>query len=231
MRRNIVVPRTAMKAAAIALAGGLAVCGCSTTQLGAAAVTGTSRITVSTLTTEVASLNTAYAADKAKRISPQRPVGQEVQQVLSWLILFQVYDQMAARQHISVTVADAQHAETLYRGQARQSNVSLDQYWSAGGALPPDLLPDLYRAGAIESALITKLSGGKPATSNAEQTVIQQEFSHQQCLAAKSLGITVNPQYGEYDYNRYSVVPAPSSLAADPTPSPSPSSVRLSPPC
>jgi hypothetical protein len=231
MRRNVVVPRTSMKVAAVALAGGLAVCACSTTQLGAAAITGSGRISAATLTSQVTSLNTAYTADKAKGIKPQRPVGQETQQVLSWLILFRVYDEMAAQHHIGVTRKQIQQAQALYTSQAEQSNVSLIQYWSAGAALPPDLLPDLYRAGAIETRLTTRLNGGKPVSSAAQQTAVQPKFSQQQCLAAKSLGITVNPQYGEYNYNGYAVVPAPSTLAANPIPSPAPTAVRRTPAC
>ena len=231
MRRNVVVPRTSMKVAAVALAGGLAVCACSTTQLGAAATTASSRISASTLTAQVANLKAAYATDKAKHVSPQRPVSQETQQVLSWLILFRLYDEMAAQHHIGVTRKQIQQAQALYTSQAMQSGVNLDVYWSAGAALPPDLLPDLYRAGAIQTRLTTRLNGGKPVTSTAEHAAIQPEFSRQQCLAAKNLDITVNPQYGEYNYNGYAVVPAPSTLAADPRPSQSASAVRRAPAC
>jgi hypothetical protein len=225
MRRNVVVlrtsmkPRSAVKAVAAALAGGLAVCACASTQLGAAAVTSSSRITVSTLTSQVASLNAAYAADKKKKIQPQRPVAQETQQVL-------------ARQHqISVSQRQIQAARAQYAAQAKQSNVTLEQYWSAGGALPPSLLPEIEQAGAIENALAAKLNGGALPTTTAQQQAVQQQLSHQQCLAAKNLDINVNPQYGAFDYTGFSVVAAPSTLAADPTPSPSASALRRTPPC
>ena len=236
MRTNVVLrrsmrPRAALKAAALALAGGLAVGACGTTQLGAAAVTSSSRITVSTLTSRVSDLNSAYAADKKKKIQPQRPVAQESQQVLTWLILFQVYDQMARQHNISVTPHQIQAARDQYAAQAKQSNVTLEQYWSAGGALPPSLLPELERAGAIQTALVTQLNGGTLPTTSAQQQAVSKQLSHQQCLAAKSLGINVNPQYGVYDYTGFSVVVVPSTLAADPTPSPKPSSVRRTPPC
>jgi hypothetical protein len=236
MRTNVVLrrsmrPGAALRAAALVLAGGLAVGACSTTQLGAAAVTGNNRITVSTLTSQVSNLNSAYAADKKKKIQPQRPVAQEIQQVLTWLILFQVYDEMARQHHISVTPHQIQAARDQYAAQAKQSNVTLEQYWSAGGALPPSLLPELEQAGAIQTALVTQLNGGTPPTTSAAQQAVAKQLSHQQCLAAKSLGINVNPQYGVYDYTGFSVVAVPSTLAADPTPSPKPSSVRRTPPC
>jgi hypothetical protein len=233
MRREGVVPRTSMKVAAVALAGGLSVCACSTTQMGAAAITGSSRITATSLTSQVANLNSAYAADKAKGVKPQRPVGQETQQVLTWLILFRVYDKMAAQHGISVTPEQEEAAQQTYAAEAKQSNVSPVEYWSAGAALPPDLLPELYQAAAIQEVLVTRLAGGKTPTTSAAQSAVDAQLNHQQCLAAKGLGITVNPQFGEYDYTGYSVVTAPSTLAANPAPSPSPSATpaRLTPPC
>ena len=223
--------RTTVKAVAVALAGGLAVTACSTNQLGAAAITGNSRISASNLSSQVANLDAAYATDKAQGISPQRPVDQKTQQVLGWLILFRVYDEMAAQHNISVTQAQAEQALGDYAKQAKQSNVTLQEYWSAGAALPPDLLPELGRAGAIETAMTDQLNGGKAPTTSAQDSAVQAGLSRQLCLAAKGLGINVNPQYGEYNYAGLTVVPAPSTLAADPTPSPAPSGVKLSPPC
>jgi hypothetical protein len=236
MRTNVVLrrtmrPRTVLKAAALALAGGLAVSACASTQLGAAAVTSSQRITVSTLTRQVANLNTAYAADREKKIQPQRPVAQETQQVLTWLLLFQVYDEMASQHGISVTPEQIQAAKTQYESQAKQSNVTLAQYWSAGGALPPSLLPDIERAGAIQTALVYRFNGGKAPATTAQQQAVQKQLNHQQCLAARNLDIKVNPQYGVYDYSGFSVALVPSTLAADPTPAPKPSAVRQTPPC
>jgi hypothetical protein len=229
--RPRVTARTAAKAAAIVLAGGLAVTACSTNQLGAAAITGNSRISASNLDTQVANLDAAYATDKAKGVSPQRPVGQKTQQVLGWLILFRVYDEMATQHHISVTQEQTDASLSDYAKQAKQSNVTLQEYWSAGAALPPDLLPELGRAGAIETAMTARLNGGKAPTTSAQDSAVQSKLSRQLCLAAKGLGINVNPQYGEYNYAALTVVPAPATLAADPTPSPTTSGVKLSPPC
>jgi hypothetical protein len=230
MRRNIVVLRTSMKVAAALLAGGLALSACGTVQQGAAAITGNSRISSSTLTSEVANLSSAYMTDKAKGIKPQRPTGQEPQQVLTWLILFRVYDKMAAQQGISVTNTQAQQALNAYAAQASQNNLTLAQYFSAGAALPPDLLPELGQAAAIQNVLVDRITGGKPPATASGQAAVSSQLGRFQCLAAKNLGITVNPQYGEYDYRGFSVVPAPPTLAADPTPAPTPSAL-LAPPC
>ena len=220
-------------AAAVAV-GGLAVSACGTLQLGAAAITGNNRISSASLTNEVANLNAAYKADKAKGIKPQRPVGQEAQQVLTWLVLFNIYDKIAAQHGIYVT--PAQVSNQLYgphglKSQAAQSRVTLDEYVSAGGALPPDLEPQLGRYFAILSELEGRINGGKPPASAAEQTKVQTAVAHDQCLASKDLGVTVNPQYGVWDYHTYSVVQAPSTLAAAPSPSQSTSPVLTKAPC
>jgi hypothetical protein len=231
MRRNIVVLRTSMKVAAAVLAGGVAVSACGTIQLGAAAITGNSRISTSTLTSQVANLSSAYEADQAKGIKPQRPTAQKTQQVLTWLILFRVYDTMAAQQGISVTGRESQQALQPYATQAAQSHVTLQQFFSAGAALPPDLLPDFGQAAAIQTALVNRITGGTPPTTSSGQAAVSSQLGRDQCLAAKSLRINVNPQYGEFNYNGYMVVPAPPTLAADPIPSPSASPALLLPPC
>jgi len=230
VRRNVVVPRTSIKLAAAVVAVGLAVSACGSLRWGAAAITGNDRITTGTLTAQVANLNSAYSADKAKGVKPQRPQSQEAQQVLTWLILFDVYNKMAAQHGITVSLADQQKARAAYQAEAKSNNLSVDEYWSAGGALPPDLLPQLYQAAAIEGALADKIDGGKTPKTTAGQNAVDSKISHYQCLAAKNLGITVNPQYGVYDYSGFDVVLVPPTLAADPTPSSTPA-VRQTPPC
>lgn len=230
MRRNIVVLRTSVKLAAAVLAGGIALSACGTVQMGAAAITGSSRISSSSLSTQVADLNSAYSTDKKKGVTPQRPTSQETQQVLSWLILFQVYDHLAALHGISVTSNQSQQALQAYAAQAKQDGLSQAEYWSAGAALPPDLLSQLGQTLAIRNSLVSKLTGGVTPTTSASQDAVTSKVNHDQCLAAKSLGIKVNPQFGEFDYTSFMVVLAPSTLAADPTPSPAPSA-KLTPPC
>jgi peptidyl-prolyl cis-trans isomerase SurA len=227
------LPRKAVLLTAAAAAACVAVSACSTTQMGAAAITGNSRITSTTLTNEVANLNAAYKADKAKGISPQRPVGQEAQQVLTWLLTFRIYDKLAMQHRIYPTQAqvnDQLYGQAGLTATAKQNNVTLDEYISAGGAVPPDLKPQLGRYFVILSVLEHRLTGGKSPSTQAEQTKLANDVAHQQCLASKSLGVTVNPQYGQFDYSSYSVVPAPSTLAANPTSS-KPASVKLTPPC
>jgi hypothetical protein len=224
------VPRKAAVLTAAAAAACVAVSACGSVQMGAAAITGNSRITSVSLTDEVANLNAAYQADRAKGISPQRPAGQEAQQVLTWLITFRIYDHLAAQHRIYITPAQEAAQQNELRTAAQQSNVTPSEYVSAAGALPPNLQPQLYRYLAIVSVLEHRLTGGKAPSTQAEQTKLQTEIAHQQCLASKSLGINVNPQWGQFDYSSYSVVPAPPTLAANPTAA-KPASVKLTPPC
>ncbi len=109
--------------------------------------------------------------------------------------------------------------------------MTLEQYVSAAGALPPDLVPQLGQYFAIVSRLESRLSGGKAPTTTAGQTKLQGQLAHAQCVAAKSLGVQVNPQFGVFDYRTYSVVPAASRLAANPSPSPRTSPIVTKPPC
>ncbi len=230
--------RTSMQLAAAVLVGGLAVTACGSLQLGAAAVTGQGRITSASLTSQVANLNSAYATDKRKGVSPQRSRGQEPQQVLTWLLTFQVFDKLAAQHGINVTTTQVQHQLAGLEAQAAQEKVNTATYVSAAGAVPPDLVPQIGRYFAILSAFENRLDGGKQPTAQAAQTALQARVAHAQCLAAKDLNINVNPQYGAYDYSTFSVVPADSQLAAASTigtsPSPSASASakpRLTPPC
>ena len=228
---SIVMSRSWVKMAAAVAAAGLAVSACGTVKMGAAAITGDSRISSATLTDEVANLNSAYQADEAKGFKPQRTSAQETQQVLTWLIIFRVYDKIAAQHNIYVTPGQAQRQLTGLSRQAASSKATLAQYVSAAGAVPPDLVPQLGQYFAILSALEGRLNGGKPPTSLAEQSALQAKVGHEQCLASKALGVTVNPQFGVWDYRTYSVVSARPTLAANPVPAPSPSPVVTKAPC
>jgi peptidyl-prolyl cis-trans isomerase SurA len=228
---SIVKSRSWLRIAAAVAAAGLAVSACGTVKLGAAAITGNNRISSTALTNEVANLNTAYSADKAKGVKPQRPVGQETQQVLTWLILFRVYAQIAARNNINITPAQAQRQLTQLTTQAAASKVSLTEFVSAGGALPPDLVPQLGQYFAILSELEGRIDGGKAPTTTAGQAKVQSAVAHDQCLASKDLGVSVNPQFGVWDYRSYSVVPAPPTLAAAPSPSAAATPALTKAPC
>src|SRR5487761_299050 len=98
-------PRRAAKLAVVAFGGCIALAACGPVQLGSAAIVGGQRITTSTLTTQVADLNNAFHADGGK-VQLAFPASQMPQQVLAWMIRFQVRDQLAGREHITVMTGD-----------------------------------------------------------------------------------------------------------------------------
>lgn len=227
--------RTPITLTAAALAAALALTACGNVQLGAAAVTHTSRIPTATVSAEVNNLDAAYKADKAK-VQLQFPASQMPQQVLSWLVRFRVREQMAARNHLTITRADTQSALASASAQAKQSGVTLTDLAVANG-IPPDQINELGRYVAIQNQLLDRLDGGTLPTASAALQTLGNQFNTYQCRAAKSMGIRVNPQFGRLDYSQVSVIPAPAKLAAAPhsaSPSPSASptpSPQLTPAC
>ncbi len=229
--------RTSMKLGAAMAAAGIAVAACGPVQLGAAATLGSQRISSATLADQVSDLSTAYSRYKGK-IQLQYPVSQMPQQALSWLVRFQVRDELAVQQHITVTPGDAQRALAQINAQIRQggSTATLPELAVANG-LPPDLIPDLGRYQAIQNAVIAKLDSGQLPTQSAAQQTLQTQFNTVQCRASKSLDIKINPQFGLLDYSQITVVSAPPSLSATPasaapSPSASPSpKPQLTPSC
>jgi outer membrane murein-binding lipoprotein Lpp len=215
------VLRTPIILAAAATAAVLALAGCGSVRLGAAAVTNTDRISSATVAAQVSNLNQAYNADKAK-VQLQFPAAQKPQVVLSWLLRFKVREQMARRYGINVTHQQVQAALNSATAQAKQSGVTLTDLAVANG-VPPDQIDELGRYIAIQNGVLARLDGGQLPTDQAALATLGNQFNTSQCRAAKSLGIQVNPQFGELDYRQISVVPAPDKLAATPgTPSPSP---------
>ena len=227
--------RTPITLTAVALAAALALTACGNVQLGAAAVTHTSRIPTATVSAEVSNLDAAYKADKAK-VQLQFPVAQMPQQVLSWLVRFRVREQMAARNHLTITRAETQSALASASAQAKQSGVTLTDLAVANG-IPPDQINELGRYVAIQNQLLDRLDGGTLPTASAALQTLGNQFNTYQCRAAKSMGIRVNPQFGQLDYSQVTVIPAPAKLAAAPhsaSPSPSASptpSPQLTPAC
>lgn len=213
--------RTPINLTAAATAAVLALAGCGTVRLGAAAVTNNDRIPSSTVAAQVSNLNDAYHAGQAK-VQLQFPAAQMPQVVLSWLLRFRVREQMAHRYGINVTHRQVQQALASATAQARQSGVTLTDLAVANG-VPPDQIGELGRYIAIQNAVLARLDGGQLPTDQAALQTLGNQFNTSQCRAAKSLGIQVNPRFGELDYRQVSVVPAPDKLAAAPgTPSPSP---------
>jgi hypothetical protein len=229
-RKDVVVLRTSITVAAGSLAALAALAACGPVQMGSAAITGNEGISSATLTNEVANLKNTYQASKGG-IQLQFPLSQAPQQVLSWLVRFRIREQMAVRNGITVTPVESQRALAAIAAQARQNNTTLPRLAVANG-LPPDLLPELGRYQAIESALVRRLDGGTLPASQSALSSLSQKLDTIQCHAAKSLAIKVNPQFGRMDYSQLSIIPAALKLSAPqggvPTPTTKP---QLTPPC
>jgi hypothetical protein len=232
-KRSVDVPRSSIRLAAVVFAAGIAAAACGSVKMGAAAIVGDQRISTTNLGQEVDNLDAGYQAYKSK-IQLQYPESQAPQQVLAWLVRFQVRDQLASQQGIAVTGADEQQALAGITAQIRQSgsSASLAEIAVANG-LPPDMIPALGRYQAIQTKLLDRLDGGKLPSATAAQQTLENEFNGRECRAAKSLDIQINPQFGALDYNTFGIVPATTSLSQAQGASPSPAATppRLTPNC
>ena len=221
---------------AAALGAGLVLAGCSSSpvKLGAAAIVGDQRITQATLDTEVTSLS------QAAKLYPgtvQLSQQQEVQQTLTWLVRFQINDELARQAGITVSTAQVQQAlDQIYaaakaNAQAQGiSNVSLKLILVANG-IPPNLASEVGRYQAIDEQFVRQANGGALPTSSADQTATTDKLNQARCQAAKSLKIKINPQFGRLNYTQYAVVTAPSPVSASAGPAKTPSQAGLTPAC
>jgi hypothetical protein len=198
-----------------AAAGMLAVTGCGQTRLGAAALYSNQRISSAKLAAEVANLNAAYQQYKGKVQISYTPADMP-RQVLSWMLRFATADRLAAQRGIVVTPAQAEHELAVETANVKQVGDTLPEAAVLNG-LPPDMLSALGAWISIQVKLSNQLDHGVAPKTSAESSALTAEVSTLTCVAAKSLGIKVNPQYGVYDYAQFDVVAVPSSLAKSPT--------------
>jgi hypothetical protein len=215
---------------------GLGVCAliaaCSPVQAGSAAIVGNQRITSSSLDQQVFNLQAA-----------SKPLGKQItltsadqpRAVLTWLIRFSIMNQVAADNNISVTQAQSATGLSEIQSEAA-SSASQEGFSSAtalflGNGITPQMLPDLGRWVAQESAYQIKANGGKEPTSTAQSNAVTAKFNKAECQAAKGLSIQVSPQFGRLDYTQFTVVPAANTLS-QPQGVPSPASTTgLTPAC
>ncbi len=205
---------------------------CAPVKMGSAAVVGDQRITASALDTQVSNLQAAAKPyGSAIKLTPeQMPAA-----VLSWLIKFQVGDQVSADNGITVTQAQIEAGTANINAQAaqaaQQEGLSSPQAALVSAGIPPQMMPDIGKFQAQELAYAEKVNGGKLPATQAEGTAINAKLVMAQCTAAKSLNIAVNPQFGRLDYTQLLVVPAADTLS-QPAGVPSPASTTgLTPAC
>jgi hypothetical protein len=201
----------------VTAAAGLAVAGCSVAPLkmGAAAIVGNNAISVASLTNETFQLeSTGKSYPGVYKLTSQ----QATQDTLSWLIRFRINDQLASQADLSVSQGAAQAAfNAVYdetKSEAAQSgisNLSVQEFLVANG-IPPNQQTELGQYLAINNAFVDAANGGTPPTSETSPAVTK--LTRATCLAAKSLNISVNPQYGVLNYtNSYTVVNTPDSVS------------------
>jgi len=230
------VLRRLITASAIVIGVGLLATGCAVTpvKMGAAAILGDQRISIATLGIEVANLNQAAKQYPGVVTST---ASQQTQSTLTWLIRYQINEELARRAGITVTTAQAQaalaqaYATATTQAEAQGlTNVTPTLILAASG-IPPNTAPELGRYEAIANEFLRIANGGIPPTTSAAQTAAGNKLNQAECQAAKSLNIAVNPQFGQLDYAQYQVVPAPSSVTRPAGPTVSASPVATAPAC
>jgi hypothetical protein len=195
--------RRVLGVVAVAAAAGLAVAGCAPIKMGAAAIVGDNSVSIAQLDAQTGLLTTA-----AKQYPPQGGLTQQqiTQATLTWLIRFEISDKIASQNGISPSQADLSQLQQGLTEQAQQSGQSVDAYLVSAG-IPPQKLPQVLRYLAIENGYIAAANGGTlPASGSAAATAAQNQYTHATCVAAKSLNIKVNPQFGQLNYTQLTVV-------------------------
>jgi SurA N-terminal domain len=231
------VLRRLIKASAIVIGVGLVATGCAVTPLkmGSAAIVGNERISIATLDNEVTSLS--QAAKKYPGVVTLTPT-EQTQATLSWLIRYQVFEELARQQGITISPAEAQKAlsnavQSAQASAAQQglTNASQELILAASG-IPPDTSAELGRYEAIANQYQKNVNGGTlPAVGSAAATTAGNKLNQAQCQAAKALNIEVNPQFGQLDYSQLQVVTAPSAVTRSQGPLTSASPVATAPAC
>ena len=217
------MPKKSRLAAGVAVAGACALlAACSPVKTGAAAIVGNDRITSSSLDSQVSNLQQTIAQYGGSHIA----AGQYPQHVLGWLVTFEIRDETARANGITVSQSDIDSEISQINASAQASaeqqgatypglTVLLAQYYG----LPPNLENAFGQWEAQELAFVVKKNGGKVPTTNS--AVVQQavnQFSTAECQAVKTLNIQVNPQYGQLSFDKtngfYTVIAGSDTLSA-----------------
>ena len=214
--------RRLVTTSAVVIGAALVATGCSPVKVGSAAIVGSQRITIAKLDTDATNLS--QTAKQYQAIAPLSQV-QVTQQTLTWLIRFQVNDELARQAGITVSTAQAQKALDSILAQATSAaqaqgipNVTADLILVANG-IPPNLREEVGRYQAIDDQFLQQANGS------------QAQLTKARCVAAKSLNIKVNPQFGQLNYNQIAIVTVPSSVSRPAGPAKATSQAGLSPNC
>jgi hypothetical protein len=226
-----------MVSAAVLGAGTVALLatGCAPVKMGAAAIVGDQRVTIATLDTEVNGLS--QAAKKYPGVVRLNQA-QMTQQTLTWLVRFKITEELARKAGITVTNGQGQQALAQIYASAKNdaraaglNNVTLDEVLAVNG-ISPNLSGEVGRYQATYNQFAENANGGKiPTPNSAQATAVNNQFSHAECLAAKSLKIQVNPQFGQMNYAQFLVVPARATVSRPQGPVKATSSSGSAPAC
>ena len=226
--------RRLIKVSAAVIGLGLAVTACGRVEMGAAAIYGNQRITIANLDTEVTNLS--QAAKQYPGVV-NLTATQETQETLTWLVRFQINEEIARQAGITISTAQEDTGLALLYNAAKSeaqaeglSNVTLNLIMAANG-IPPNQYLELGRYQAIETQFIENANGGTIPTSSSAQAASTKQFQRAQCLAAKALNILINPQFGRMDYSTYLVVSVPVTVSRPEGPATAPSLSGLAPAC
>jgi hypothetical protein len=165
----------------------LALSGCKTNQLGAAAIVENQRITVSTIQATLDRVSDqrvkfGLAAD----LGPEAARGEVERRVLDL-----VYDRAA--QDLGITVTPADVAAT--RAAEDRSDEEIAQL-AAQNNISMDNLDELYRRFTIERKITDLIDKQFPG---ADEKKLDQEFSDRLVATATAMNIRINPRYGTFD--------------------------------
>ena len=234
MKGSSPVLRRLIAVSAAVVGVGLVATGCSPVKFGAAATVGSHRITLAALNDEVTNLSRNV---QLYHNPSSLTAAQQTQDTLTWLIRFQINEQLARAQGITVSAAEAQTSLAQIDAEAKSelasegvSNASLDFILSYIG-IPSNLASEVGRYQAIDTQYIKQVNGGQVPTAAAAQTATTAKLTRAQCLAAKSLQIKVNPQFGQLNYTQYEVVSVPATVARAEGPAKKASTAGLTPAC
>jgi hypothetical protein len=230
------VLRRLITASAIVVAVGLMATGCAVTpvKMGSAAILGDQRISIATLGNEA---NNLTQAAKQYPGVVNLTQAEATQATLTWLIRYQIYEELARQNGITVTTAEAQAAlaqtETAAKTTLEQqglTNVTPTLTLVYYG-IPPNTSDQLGRSAAIQNEYLRIANGGTLPTSSSAQAAAGAKFNQAECQAAKALNISVNPQFGQLDYTQYQVVSVPSPVSRPAGPTASASPIATAPAC
>ena len=193
--------RLALGIAALATTA-LALTGCGTTQAGAAATIGDTRITETLLTSEVQ----AVLAAKGQPVDTQD--ASLVSQVLGRMITIELVDRLSAAEGVEITQGQVDEVIANYTGQVGSMEQVEEVFLQENVA--PSQIESLIRLQAQAQALGIKLN---PSGSAEEQGTAVFEAAS---LLSVELDTTVSPRYGTWDAPTLSLGSVPNDLSTLP---------------